>query len=68
MAEYCVHCLSVSADVNPLQSADWLVLVTRGGDYLGVACPGCIADEDLTLLGLERALRTRGLIALGSAC
>jgi hypothetical protein len=29
------------------------MLVTREGDYLGVACPGCIADKDLALIELE---------------
>jgi hypothetical protein len=55
MAEYCFHCLSVAADGDPLESADWLVLVTRDGEYLGAACSGCIADEDLALAALEEA-------------
>jgi hypothetical protein len=53
MAEHCVHCLSVAIDGDPLASEDWLVLVTRDGESLGVACWGCVADEGLALNELE---------------
>jgi hypothetical protein len=53
VAEYCFRCLSVAPDGDPLESEDWLVLVAREGEYLGVVCSGCIADEDLALLELE---------------
>jgi hypothetical protein len=53
MVEYCFDCLSVAAGGDPLGSDDWLALVTREGEYLGLACSGCIADDDLALMGLE---------------
>jgi hypothetical protein len=57
MAEYCFHCLSVATDGDPLQSEDWLVLVTRDGEYLGVVCSGCVVDEDLAVVELEELYR-----------
>jgi hypothetical protein len=55
MAEYCFHCLSGATEGDPLVSEDWLVLVTRDGEYLGVVCPGCVVDEELALIELEDA-------------
>jgi hypothetical protein len=52
MLEYCFRCLS-EAPHDAWDSADWLVLLTRDGDYLGIACVGCIADEDLALVAAE---------------
>ena len=36
--------------------ADWFVLLSHDGQYLGVACVGCVADEELLVLELEGAL------------
>jgi hypothetical protein len=52
MVEYCLRCLS-DAPRDSWESADWLVLVTRDGEYLGIVCAGCIADEDLALVAAE---------------
>jgi hypothetical protein len=53
MVEYCLDCLAVAADGDPLDSPHWLVLVTRDGECLGVICAGCVADEELALVELE---------------
>jgi hypothetical protein len=52
MVEYCFRCLS-DAPHDAFESDDWLVLVTREGEFLGVVCAGCIADEDLALVAAE---------------
>ncbi|HEY0516668.1 MAG TPA: hypothetical protein VGD00_06070 [Solirubrobacteraceae bacterium] len=31
----------------------WYVGLTPPGEYLGVVCPGCLADEDLALVLLQ---------------
>ncbi|HEV7528674.1 MAG TPA: hypothetical protein VGO29_07240 [Solirubrobacteraceae bacterium] len=53
MVEHCFHCLSAAPSGDVQDAEDWLMLVTRDGEYLGVACSGCIADEDLALIELE---------------
>jgi hypothetical protein len=52
MLEYCFRCLS-DAPGDAWDSADWLVLLTRDGEYLGIVCAGCIADDELALVQLE---------------
>jgi hypothetical protein len=49
MVEYCLRCLS-DAPHDAWDSAEWLVLLTREGEFLGIVCAGCIADEDLALV------------------
>ena len=53
MVEYCFRCLSDAPGTMRWDSADWLVLLTREGEYLGIVCVGCIADEDLALIDAE---------------
>jgi hypothetical protein len=53
MVEYCVRCLSDAPSGEALDSADWLLLVTRDSEYLGVVCVGCVADEELALVQAE---------------
>jgi hypothetical protein len=53
MIEYCFRCLSQAPTGDASDAADWLLLVTREGQYLGIVCAGCIADEDLALVELE---------------
>jgi hypothetical protein len=53
MLEYCYRCLSDAPGADAWESADWLVLLTREGEYIGIVCSGCIADEDLAIVELE---------------
>ncbi len=53
MLEHCYRCLSDAPGEHAWESADWLVLLTRDGAYMGIVCSGCIADEDLALVDLE---------------
>lgn len=53
MIESCACCASIAPSPASVGYADWFVLLSRDGDYLGVACVGCVADEELLVLGLE---------------
>jgi hypothetical protein len=50
--EHCFRCLS-DAPEDAWVASDWLVLLTREGEYLGIVCAGCIADDELALLELQ---------------
>jgi hypothetical protein len=54
--ESCVCCASVAPSPPSAEFGDWTVLLSRGGEYLGVACVGCVADEELLVLELESSL------------
>ncbi|HTA35852.1 MAG TPA: hypothetical protein VK761_03965 [Solirubrobacteraceae bacterium] len=56
MIESCTCCASLAPSPKSADYADWFVLLSRGGEYLGVACVGCVADEELLVLGLESSL------------
>jgi hypothetical protein len=51
--EHCFRCLSHTPAGDPLRSPDWLALVAREGEYLGIVCVGCVADEEIALIELE---------------
>jgi hypothetical protein len=51
--ESCVCCASVAPSWSSAEYGDWVVLLSRRGEYLGVACVGCVADEELLVLVLE---------------
>jgi hypothetical protein len=53
--ESCVCCASIAPLPDAAERADWIVLLARGGELLGVACIGCLADEELLVLELEAA-------------
>jgi hypothetical protein len=53
MVEHCFRCLSESPGADAWQSADWIVLTTTEGEYLGLVCVGCVADDELALIELE---------------
>ncbi len=53
--ESCVRCASIASS-SSVELDDWLVLLSRDGEYLGVACVGCVADEELLVLELESSL------------
>jgi hypothetical protein len=53
MVEHCFRCLSEAPGADAWQSADWIVLTTADGEYLGVVCVGCVADDGLALIELE---------------
>jgi hypothetical protein len=52
VVEHCYRCQS-DAPADAWSSDDWLVLLTRDGDLLGIACVGCVADQELVLAELE---------------
>jgi hypothetical protein len=54
--ESCICCASIAPLPDAAERADWIVLLSRGGELLGVACVGCLADEDLLVLELEDSL------------
>jgi hypothetical protein len=54
--EWCERCLAEASAAD----ADWYVLISREGEYLGVVCAGCVADEDLLRLQLEAASESVG--------
>jgi hypothetical protein len=55
LIESCVCCASI-APSSADEIGDWFVLLSRDGEYLGVACVGCVADEELLVLELESSL------------
>ena len=57
MLDHCYRCLSDAPGARAWESPDWLVLVTRKGEYVGIVCSGCVADEDLALVELEELYR-----------
>jgi hypothetical protein len=54
--ESCVCCASIAPSASSAERDDWLVLLSLGGEYLGIACIGCVADEELLVLELESSL------------
>jgi len=54
--EWCERCLSEAPGESAPEYAEWLVLSTPEGEYLGIACAGCIAEPELLALELEEAL------------
>ena len=56
MVESCTCCASIAPRPMSASYADWFVLLSHDGQYLGVACVGCVADEELLVLELEGAL------------
>ena len=56
MIESCTCCASIAPSPASAGYADWFVLLSRAGEYLGVACVGCVADEELLVLDLEDSL------------
>jgi hypothetical protein len=46
----------VGAARSPPEHAGWYVLTSRDGELLGLACAGCVADEELLVVELEGAL------------
>jgi hypothetical protein len=55
LIESCLCCASI-APSPASERRDWFVLLSRGGEYLGLACVGCVADEELLVLELEASL------------
>jgi hypothetical protein len=56
MVESCTCCASIAPSPKSASYPDWFVLLSRDGEYLGVACVGCVADEELLVLELEGSL------------
>jgi hypothetical protein len=54
--EWCERCLSEAPGESSPEYAEWLVLSTPEGEYLGIVCAGCIAEPELLALELEDAL------------
>ncbi|HST32669.1 MAG TPA: hypothetical protein VLJ80_04010 [Solirubrobacteraceae bacterium] len=54
--EWCERCLSEAPAESSPEYAEWLVLSTPCGEYLGIVCAGCIAEPELLALELEDAL------------
>jgi hypothetical protein len=55
LSESCVCCASI-APSSAAERGGWFVLLSRGSEYLGLACVGCVADEELLVLELEASL------------
>jgi hypothetical protein len=56
LIESCICCASIAPHPDAAERADWIVLLSRSGELLGVACVGCLADEQLLVLELEDSL------------
>jgi hypothetical protein len=54
--EWCERCLSEAPGPASPEYAEWLVLSTPDGEYLGIVCAGCIAEPELLALELEDEL------------
>jgi hypothetical protein len=52
----CHCCLAPARDDRPPEHTGWYVLTSRDGELLGLACAGCVADEELLVVELEGAL------------
>jgi hypothetical protein len=48
--------MSEAPGESSAEYAEWLVLSTSDGEYLGIVCAGCIAEPELLALELEDAL------------
>ncbi len=53
MTEHCYRCLCLAPSWESAAYAEWHEVISLEGEYLGVLCIGCLADEDLALLELE---------------
>jgi hypothetical protein len=53
LLESCECCGSIAPSAAAAEYGEWFVLLSRSGEYLGVACVGCVADEELLVLELE---------------
>lgn len=53
--EWCECCLSEAPSWSSAEYGEWVVLLARDGEYLGVVCAGCVADEELLVGELEQA-------------
>jgi hypothetical protein len=51
MLEYCVCCQACGPPWNDPGYAEWHLVVTPDGDYLGVVCAGCHVDDELAFDG-----------------
>ncbi len=54
--ETCSCCLALAPSWSSEEYADWCVLITEDGECVGVACSGCVADEELLVFELEADL------------
>jgi hypothetical protein len=54
--EWCERCLSPAPPWTAGEYAEWVVLLTPAGEYLGVVCAGCVAEDELLARELEDAL------------
>jgi hypothetical protein len=54
--EWCERCLSQAPGEFSPEYAEWLVLSTPDGEYLGIVCAGCIAEPELLARELEDTL------------
>jgi hypothetical protein len=52
----CHCCLTPAPHDRPPEHTGWYVLTSRDGELLGLACVGCVADEELLVVELEGAL------------
>jgi hypothetical protein len=55
-SEPCERCLSIAPSPDSPDYEEWFVLLSRSGEYLGIACVGCVADVELLVLELEAEL------------
>lgn len=56
LIESCVCCASIAPLPDAADRSEWIVLISRDGEQLGVACVGCLAEEELLVLELEDSL------------
>jgi hypothetical protein len=52
----CHCCLAPALHDRPPEHTGWYVLTSRAGELLGLACAGCVADEELLMVELEGTL------------
>lgn len=57
--ESCECCLAEAPSWTSDEYAEWVLLLARDGEYLGVVCAGCLAEEELLLLELEEGIAVR---------
>jgi hypothetical protein len=52
MLEHCARCQAYAPEWDDPDYADWHIVVTPDGEYLGVVCTACHIDDELTFAGV----------------
>jgi hypothetical protein len=58
--EHCERCHCAAPSWESADFAEWHELISDDGEYLGLVCVGCLADEQLLLVHLQAAYAPSG--------